>query len=106
MKWWQAPSTLDTLEDYLEVPTLSEDLLECYPWSVEDVGSNIDDSFKSDSATVRYEIKVIETNGEQSVVTATTITDYIMEAMDIRDRWVDRGSEVIVNKITTERVNL
>lgn len=26
MTWWQAPSILDTLEDYLEVPTLSEDL--------------------------------------------------------------------------------
>ncbi len=26
MKAWQANSILDTLEDYLEVPTLSEDL--------------------------------------------------------------------------------
>ena len=26
MKVWQANSILDTLEDYLEVPTLSEDL--------------------------------------------------------------------------------
>lgn len=26
MKTWQANSILDTLEDYLEVPTLSEDL--------------------------------------------------------------------------------
>ena len=66
----------------------------------------IDDSFKDDIADVRYEIKVIESNGEQSVVTATTITDYIMEAMDIRDRWLNRGSKVIVNKITTERVKL
>ena len=66
----------------------------------------IDDSFKDDSANIRYEIKVLESNGEQSVVTATTITDYIIEAMDIRDRWVKRGSKVIVNKITTERVNL
>ncbi len=66
----------------------------------------IDDSFKDDNANVRYEIKVIESNGEQSVVTATTVTDYIMEAMDIRDRWLGRGSKVIVNKITTERVNL
>ena len=28
MKAWQANSILDTLEDYLEVPTMSEDLKE------------------------------------------------------------------------------
>ena len=26
MKWWQGNSTLDMLEDYLEIPTVSEDL--------------------------------------------------------------------------------
>ncbi|MGB1270159.1 MAG: hypothetical protein ACPG45_10525 [Flavobacteriaceae bacterium] len=95
MKAWQANSILDTLEDYLEVPTIPEDLNEM-----------ADKIFEKDVDRVFYEVEIIESDGEYAYTIDLHFTDYIMEAIDVRDRWVKRGCQVFVTKITHERVNL
>ena len=66
----------------------------------------IDDSFKDDSARTFYELRIVERDGDYDYVIDMYNTDYIMEAIDIRDRWVDRGNDVYVTKITHEKVKL
>ena len=66
----------------------------------------IDDSFKSDSAKVQYELTISEVEEEYAYVIDVYLTDYLVEAMDIKDRWTNRGADVKVNKITTERLKL
>ena len=66
----------------------------------------VDESFKSDSAKVRYELIISEVSGGYSSVIDVHFTDYLVEAMDIKDRWTSRGAFVEVNKISTERLNL
>lgn len=66
----------------------------------------VDDSFESDSAKVRYELTISEVSGGYSSIVDVYFTDYLVEAMDIKDRWTNRGANVKVNKITTERIKI
>lgn len=66
----------------------------------------IDESFKSDSAKVQYELTISEVSGGYSSIVDVYFTDYLVEAMDIKDRWTNRGANVKVNKITTERIKI
>jgi len=66
----------------------------------------IDDSFKSDSAKVQYELTISEVSGGYSSTIDVHFTDYLVEAMDIKDKWTSRGAIVEVKKITTERLKL
>lgn len=62
----------------------------------------IDDSFKDDNALVTYKVNVY-LGGKlfQSVN-----TDYIMDALNIRDKWIEKEMSATVYKITTERIKL
>ena len=61
---------------------------------------------KEDNIRTFYELRIVESEGGYDYVIEMYNTDYIMEAMDIRDRWVKRGNDVYVTKITHEKVNL
>jgi hypothetical protein len=61
---------------------------------------------KEDNIRTFYELRIVESEGGYDYVIDMYHTDYIMEAMDIRDRWVKRGNDVYVTKITHEKVNL
>ena len=63
-------------------------------------------SDEKDTNRTFYELRIVESDGEYDYVIDMYHTDYIMEAMDIRDRWVKRGNEVYITKITHEKVDL
>ena len=62
----------------------------------------IDESFKKDSGLVTYKVKVY-LGGKlfQSIN-----TDYVIDALDIRDNWIAKGMSAGVFKVTTERIEL
>ena len=66
----------------------------------------IDDSFKNNSTKVQYELTISESDGSYMYVVDVYYTDYLIEAMDIRDKWVERGAKVTITKITSEEVSL
>ena len=63
-------------------------------------------SDEKDTNRTFYELSIVESDGEYDYVIDIHFTDYIMEAMDIRDRWVKRGNKVYVTKVTHEKVDL
>ena len=66
----------------------------------------IDNSFKNDSAKTFYELRILGKGDESEFVINMHFTDYLVEALDVRDKWVDRGYGVDVTKITHEKVKL
>jgi hypothetical protein len=55
---------------------------------------------------VQYELTISESDGSYMNVIDVYLTDYMPDAMDVHDKWVSRGAEVSINKITTERIKL
>tara|TARA_B110000977_G_C10941487_1_gene441055 strand:+ start:40 stop:213 length:174 start_codon:yes stop_codon:yes gene_type:complete len=55
---------------------------------------------------VEYEINIYHDEGFDYIIPTTVSTDYMVEAMDIRDKWVERGANVTITKITHEKVEL
>lgn len=63
-------------------------------------------SDEKDTNRTFYELRVLGKGDESEYVINMHFTDYLVEAMDIRDKWIDRGYGVNVTKITHEKVNL